>query len=94
MVHSRRIEVAYLVIATQEDNRFLGTVYRVGQTVYHTNCMFSVAWLGQTIAVEYHKVVVDVLGKMLKVGKCLGVFVQVVEDKACKVFVIYVRCAE
>lgn len=56
--------------------------------------MFSVAWLGQTIAVEYHKVVVDVLGKMLKVGKCLGVFVQVVKDKACKVFVIYVRCAK
>lgn len=56
--------------------------------------MFSVAWLGQTVAVEYHKVVVDVFGKMLQVGKSLAVLVQVVEDEACEVFFLEGRCAE
>ena len=73
------------MISTQEDNGFLGTVYLICQTVYHAYCMFSVAWLGQTVAVEYHKVVVDVLGKLLQVGKCLAVLVQVVEDETCEV---------
>ena len=48
----------------------------------------------QAVAVEYHKVVVDVLGKLLQVGKCLAVLVQIVEDEACEVFVLEGRCAE
>ena len=56
--------------------------------------MLAVARFGQTVAVEYHKVVVDALGKLLKVGKSLAVFVQVVEDEAREVFVLKGRSAE
>ena len=43
------------MISTQEDNGFLGTVYLICQAVYHAYGMFSVAWLGQAVAVEYQK---------------------------------------
>ena len=94
MVHSSRVEVAYLVISTQEDNGFLSTVYLIGKTVYHAYGMLAVARFGQTVAVEYHKVVVDALAKALQVGKSFAVLVQVVEDEAREVLVLEGRSAE
>ena len=56
--------------------------------------MLAVARFGQTVAVEYHKVVVDALCQLLQVGKSLAVLVQVVEDEAREVFVLEGRSAE
>ena len=82
------------MISTQEDNGFLSTVYLIGKTVYHVYGVLTVARFGQTVAVEYHKVVVDVLAKVLQVGKSLAVLVQVVEDESREVFVFEGRSAE
>ena len=61
--------------------------------MYHVDGVVAVARFGQTVAVEYHEVIVLVLGQLSQPAVGLALVVQVVEDEAAEVAVI-ARSAE
>ena len=95
-MHPSRVEVTNLVIASDEEDRRLGTTNGVCQTVNHTDGMLAVVGFGQAVTIKYDEIGRNTFHTQGITQHLIGTLtvVQVVENNAGEVGAIHLWRSE